>query len=278
MSFRTLLCGAAVLGIASFVSVPHANALLLWGNNASVNDVVEAFDPATGAVVHQYATAQGGNGRGVVTVGNVVYYTSVGDGNIYKLDANTGTFLGSIATGQSSLATIAYDGTNFYLGDYSGSNKVFHFNVGTGLVDKTITLANCSGNCDGLEYFQVGGQGRLISNRGDAGGPYDVYDTNGNLLTAAFLPGGQTTGVAFDGTDFFVSNIYGNSVSVYDSSGTFIRTTTLGLPLPATGTGQRFIEDLSFDYNVVIPTPEPASLGLLGAGLFALRLLRRRGK
>lgn len=258
--------------------MPHANALLLWGNNASYSVVIEAFDPATGAVVHQYTTPQSGNGRGVVTVGNVVYYTKVGDGNIYKLDANTGTFLGSIATGQSSLSTIAYDGTNFYLGDYSGSNHVFHFNVGTGLIDNTITLGNCTGNCDGLEYFQVGGQGRLISNRGDADGPYDVYDTSGNLLTAAFLPGGATTGVAFDGTDFFVSNINGNSVSVYDSSGTFIRTTTLGSPLPATGTGTRLLEDLSFDYNVVIPTPEPASLGLLGAGLFGLSLLRRRRK
>ena len=87
-----------------------ANAGLLWGNNASSYDVIEAVDQTTLAVVHQYSVGYG-NGRGVVVVGNVVYYTKVGDNHIYKLDATTGTSLGSIATTVGSMSTSPGTGT-----------------------------------------------------------------------------------------------------------------------------------------------------------------------
>jgi hypothetical protein len=201
-------------------------------------------------------------------VGNTLYWTRVGDGNLYKADATTGASLGSIATGQTSLATIAYDGTNFWLGDYSGTNKAYHFNISTGMVDKTISLANCTGFCDGLEYFQRGGVGYLISNRYDGGlggaNHYDIYDLNGNLVTPAFITGTDTsgnTGIAYDGTNFFISNIFHNSVSEFNGlTGAFMQTTTLGGPIPS---GGRVLEDLSFDYSQVIPVPAP----LVGRGL-----------
>ena len=86
-----------------------------------------------------------------------------------------GTDLGPAFTvaGATAQSTMAYDGNNFWIGDYSGTNQAFLYSP-SGTLIKTVSLANCTSFCDGLEYAILGGQARLISNRGDATGPYDV--------------------------------------------------------------------------------------------------------
>jgi PEP-CTERM motif len=259
--------------------------LEIWGNSASSSvNAIEGFNESTGALLNQFVGNPGGNGRGVVVIGNTLYYTRVGDGTIHELDATTGAPLAAnIPTGQASLATIAYDPIDkgFWLGDYSGTNHAYFYDLSKNMITSTITLANCRGNCDGLEFFiDKSGNKRLISNEYDGGfggaNTYDVYDTSGNLITAGFIVGHNTsgnTGIAYDGTDFFISNIFANSLSEYDSNGVYIGDITLGGPLPPNG---RLIEDLSFNYSIVIPTPEPGSLALLGAALVGLAGIRRR--
>lgn len=287
--------GALALAIAAFaiVGAPTAQALQIWGNNAAGGgNRVESFDETNGTLINQFAANPSGNGRGVVTIGNVLYYTLVGDGVIHELDATTGAPLAAnLHTGQSSLATIAYDPFNsategsgqggFWLGDYSGTNHAYFFDLKTGSVTHTITLGNCGSFCDGLEFYVDGsGNHRLISNRGDAlvANHYDVYDTSGALITAALITGEagkRQTGIAFDGTDFFVSDIVDNMLSEYDANGVFIKDITLGGPQPP---GGRLLEDLSFDYNIVIPpsVPEPGTLSLLGSAMLGFAWVRRR--
>lgn len=263
---------AAAFALAS----AWANAGLLWGNNASYTDIVEAVDQNTLAVVHQYNVG-GGNGRSVVVVGGIVYYTKVSDSHIYMLNADTGAAMGSIATSLASMSTLGYDGSHFWTSDYSGTNKAFELDL-SGTVIKTITLSNAQQYMDGMEFFN----GKLIANRCDACGIYDIYDLDGNLLTASFInTGTNSTGIAFDGTNFIVSNIYANSISRYDgTTGAFIDTRTIGNPLPATGTGERLWEDLSVDYATRPDTggsaPEPSSLLLVGMALFGLARMQRR--
>jgi len=129
-----------LLGLAAtaLLSAGTAGASTLWVNSAGSN-YIDGFDSTTGASLYHY-TPGSGNGRGVVVVGNTIYYTVTNDGRLFTLNKTTGMPGVTINTGLASLATIAYDGKNFWLGDYSGSNNAYHFDLGTGMVDKTITL------------------------------------------------------------------------------------------------------------------------------------------
>jgi hypothetical protein len=241
------------------------------------------IDKNTGAVVATCPQTKG-NGRGMVVVGNVVYFTVADSGNIYKTNFATCSDDGIAFTvpGVNGIATIAFDGTNFWVGDYTGPNRAFLVSP-TGTLLNTITLANCATYCDGLEFFQ----GKLISNRGDALSPgnYDVYSTSGTLQTPGFISATpfSATGIAFDGTNFYVSDIYNQKLQVYNgTTGAFIQTITItGMTLA------NVIEDLSADYSITlgppaastnVPTMTEWGMILMAAVLagFGMLTLRRR--
>jgi len=269
---------------AAFASAASADEFI-YANNAGFGpDIVYKIDLTTGGNVVANYDVSSGNGRGVVVVGNIMYTTNADSNNVYAYDLTANASLGVQFTvaGASALSTMAFDGTNFWIGDYSGSNKAYLYTP-TGTLLKTISLANCTGNCDGLEYIAAGG-GELVENRGDDVGPYDVYDTNGNLLTTEFINsssacGGQeSTGIAFDGTDYFISCF--NKLGMYSSTGAFISDITVGAG--GTSGDGTLIEDLSADYKVTLapppPTgaPEPFTLSIFGAGLAGAAAMRRR--
>ncbi|HJP99950.1 MAG TPA: hypothetical protein VJ862_15445 [Rhodanobacteraceae bacterium] len=271
--FGMLVCGFAGAGTVSTI----------WGNSAG-NGLYQ-YDLTNGNLLQSFSPATvfnvGWNGRGVVQVGNTLYLTNADDNHVYMMNATTGASEGiafSIA-GSSGLSAIAYDGTNFWVADYSGTDHAYLYSP-TGTLLKTISLANCTGSCDGFEYFN----GKLIENRFDGGfgGPnqYDVYDTSGNLLTSDFFTStsSASTGIAFDGTNFWTSNIFSGSLSEWNgTTGAFIQNLTLQTP-----PYDFEIEDLSVNYSQVIPptgVPEPAALEMFGFGALLIGLfvgVRRR--
>ena len=248
----------------------------IYGDNATGGTpYVYVFDSTTGAITNTITNLSSINGRGVVVVGTTMYYTTATSNAVYAYNLSTSTNMGPLFTvsGSSALSTMAFDGTNFWIGDYSGTNHAYLYSP-TGTLLRTISLADCTGYCDGLEYFIDGsGNARLISNEGDGLTPgiYDVYDTSGNLITHNFINTGNAsgTGIAYDGTDFYVSNIFQGQISVYSNTGAFIRTESL------TGYGNNppLVEDLSANYAQTLPpsgTPEPGTFATLGAGLLGL--------
>ena len=263
----------------------------IYGNNSTGGaPYVFQIDKTTGAVTNTYTGLSGSNGRGVVVVGNTMYYTSATTNSVYSYNLTTHTDNGALfsVAGSTGLSTIAYDGTNFWIGDYSGTNHAYLYTP-TGTLLKTVSLSKCNGYCDGLEYFVKNGTGYLISNEDDGGADnYDLYDTNGALVQADYInaaaTGLATTGIAFDGTDFFTSNINNGSLNEWDENGTFIKTINL------TGAGNLgfLIEDLSADYSQVLPppppppppdstVPEPSTFVLVGSSMLGLAgAVRRR--
>jgi hypothetical protein len=269
--------------LVSILSVPSfAAPQFLYANNATGGvPYVYQIDPATGNVLNTYTNLQGINGRGVIDVNNILYYTTASSGNVYKYDITTQTQLGVAfnVAGASGLASITYDGTDFWIGDYSGTNHAFLYSP-TGTLLKTITLANCTGFCDGLTFFRQGGVSYLLSNRVDGccgGTPvqYDVYDTNGNLVTSDLITAPTTsTGVGWDGSHFWTTNPFGGDMTEWSMTGVSMGTVSLsGFP-PGS---PPLVEGISFNFAQTVGTPEPGTLIMFGSGALGLvGLLRRK--
>ena len=252
----------------------QAQLTTIYGNSAiNGTNPIHIIDGTTGVESTRYYGNPGGNGRGIVVVGDVIYYTIVGDSHIYELDRNTGNPIGSIQTQNSSMSTIAWDGSTFWTTDYAGTNTGFQIDPVTGNNLKTVTFSQAGRYMDGMEFFDD----KLIVNRGDAVGTYDIYDLDGNLLQDSFIttPNGSGTGIAYDGTNFLVSDIYNSKIGVYDgTTGSFLNWIDLTSPYDS----YFLIEDLSVDYEQrsdtghpgggsEIPAPAAVILATLGMGL-----------
>ncbi|HVC45727.1 MAG TPA: hypothetical protein VND90_00645 [Terracidiphilus sp.] len=287
MKRNSILLLSLCMGVAcalAFNSAARADEII-YGNNASYGpDTVSQIDITTGTVTANIDVSPG-NGRGVVQVGNILYTTTASSNIVYKYNLTTSTSSTAFTvSGSSGLSTISYDGTNFWIGDYSGTNNVYEYSP-TGTLLKTISLSQCTGYCDGVGYLAANG-GEIISNEFDgyyANSQYDIYDLNGTLKQSDFINSASgctgsagSTGLAFDGTDYFVSCINDSALAEYSGAGAFIK--DIAFTGDNSNAGAQ-VEGISANYAEVLnpsPVPEPWTLFMVGTGLAAMVAEMRR--
>lgn len=297
---KSLVLALASVGCIIVNGAP-AHGSVIWGNSASGGNVnLEAFDieNGTATLVQQFLvpnlTARSDNGRGVAILGDTLYYTTANSGNIYVTTASGAhPDLGILVnTGFPGIANVSTDGVFIYASSYQTNTGIVNKYNTSGQLVGTVTVGTGQGR-DGFEVQNNpnldGGNTTFISNRGDLTSPYDVYAANGTLLVSAFIDpskngfGNGQTGIAYDGTNYFISDIFGNRLFEYSGTGAFIGIVNLsGIPNPFTG---RLLEDLSAVGNTVTNppnpppgggVPEPSTLLLLSCGILGLVAWRQQ--
>ena len=271
---------AAVVALTtvSGAGVAHADSFF-WAINQF--QTIQKLNGDTGAVVDSFAVPNGQfSAASVAIVGSKGYYTELGDQNIYKFDlathadegvaftiSNTQGYTNGITTDSSGNLWFA-DGGNGALQEYSTS--------GTFLGAHAFPT-DAFAYRDGSVVFG----NKVVTNRGDQTGPYDLYTLDGTmngaltLVTSSFITttSSGSNGIAFNGTNFYTSDEQAHKVSKWDINGNFVSIADLD-------PGSRY-ENWTFASQDIVPTggvPEPASWALMisGFGLMGAALRRRR--
>ena len=80
MRLHGILLGLSVV----FTTAAQAAPLPIWANSAGFGaPILSEFDTTTGALIQSITAPHGINGRGIVNVGDVLYYTDATDNHVY---------------------------------------------------------------------------------------------------------------------------------------------------------------------------------------------------
>ena len=273
---KSAIAAMAVLTAASAQSARADS--FFWAINQF--KTIQKLNGDTGAVVDSFAVPGGGGGAAsVAIVGGIGYYTNLGSTSIHKFDLATHAdggvaFTISNTAGYTNGITTDSSGHLWFADGYSGALQEYSTS-GTFLGSHAFP-AKASGYRDGSVVFG----NKVITNRGDQTGPYDLYTLDGTmngaltLTTASFITTTQngSNGIAFNGTNFYTSDEQAHEVSKWDINGNFVSIANLD-------PDSRY-ENWTFASQDIVPiggVPEPATWAMMLVGFGGLgAILRRR--
>lgn len=273
---KTMIAVSTALGLLAAGSARADS--LFWAVNQF--EMIQKLNGDTGAVVDSFVVPFGaGSAASIAVVGNTGYYTLLGDDNVHTVDM-TSHIYGGVAfnTGDSSLMNgITVDSAGNLWFAHGGASALQEFNTSG-------TLLSTHGFPDSAFFFRDGSVvfgGFVVANRGDQQGPYDKYAIPAGVndpLTYINQPfivdpvqDSGNNGIAFNGTNFYISNEQLHQVCKYSSSGVFASCAPLA-------ENSRY-ENWTFASQDIDPpggsVPEPGSLALIGIGIIGLMAARR---
>ena len=256
--FALVLAGANIAGAATTV----------WAFNASFgNPHIQAYDLATGNSFDDFIApnkdAQRGraNGRGIAVLANGdIYYTLADTPNVYKTNAahqDLGIAFTTLLT--PGINSLSWDGASFWMvASQPNQNslvdgKVYQYSP-TGQLLQTLVLPlpqNTNFVRNGIEVTPFG----IVANQGSV--PYDLFGFDGNMITPGLITATfRTTGIAFDGVNYIVSDVINQRLAIFDQLGHpngFVALAGLNGPLADCKTGNCIV-DLA-----VVASSQPAA-------------------
>lgn len=264
---------AAAVALLSALAAGNANAdSFFWAVNQF--RTIEKLNGDTGAVVDSFAVPFGsGSAASIAVVGNIGYYTLLGNANIQKVDMTTHASLGtafSIVPGGINGITPDANGHLWFAG--SGADPMREYDTAGNLLSTHAFPSPASSYRDGSVVFG----GFVVANRGDQQGPYDKYTIPGGndplvLSQASFITtvGSGFNGIAFNGVNFYTSNEQAHKVSKWDVNGNFVSIANLD-------PGSRYENWTFASQDIVVGVPEPTTYALMFAGLAAVGYAAKR--
>ena len=267
---------AAAVALVSALAAGNANAdSFFWAVNQF--QTIQKLNGDTGAVVDSFAVPFGsGSAASIAVVGNIGYYTLLGNTNVYKVDMTLHTALGtafSIPTLSGYVNGITPDAAGHLWFAGGDSDPIREYNTAGTLLSTHAFPTGAFGYRDGSVVFG----GYVVANRGDQTGPYDKYAIPGgndplSLSQASFITtvASGSNGIAFNGVNFYTSDEQAHKVSKWDVNGNFVSIANLD-------SNSRY-ENWTFASQdiVVVGVPEPTTYALMFAGLAAVGFAAKR--
>ena len=268
----------AAIAVLTAVSAQSARAdSFFWAINQF--QTIQKLNGDTGAVVDSFTVPNGMfSAASVAIVGSKGYYTELGNTNVYKFDLATHADEGIAFT--ITQPTAGY--TNGVTTDSSGN--LWFADGQDGALQEYTTAGVFLGAhafptaADSFRDGSVVFGNKVVTNRGDQEGPYDLYSLDGSmngaltLVTAGFIGAGSgSNGIAFNGTNFYTSDEQAHKVSKWDINGNFVSIANLD-------PGSRY-ENWTFASQDIIPpggVPEPATWAMMLVGFGGLGAVMRR--
>jgi len=214
---RSIPLLAAALALGALPLSVHGQVLFVTNYTSGM---LGKYDATTGATINATFISGLSNPTDVKVSGSTLFTTRSGVGRVTTYDANTGALLNFALTDTSySPIGLALSGNDLFVSFTSTGAAINEYNAATGAVIDNNLVIPILGMGDYPEFIAVMGSSiYAVSFDLDAVGVFSTVPDQ-PAINPAFITGlNGPNGIAFSGSNLFVVNSRGGTVSQYDAA------------------------------------------------------------